>query len=906
MVLSIVPTVEAVVSVDPNVQVDTRANALAAILPGAVKIDNEASIDVDINANAQFNPTIYFGDSTLIVVALPMIVVAIILVNASFSKLLLLAIGAFSAYDAHKGWPTRNTYLPLLSNTVQQYLPSPSPSPRQGNLAIAPPNPRSICNDPDVEILIQSKLLDPSKELSPEESIQVMIGCLEQAQRKNSEIIEECNKALVVIGNTGAGKSTFINYTHGCRMKKMKVEGVVGKVITTDTSLRRKSEVAEIGHGNVSSTYAPGISKLMHDGKALAIVDTPGFEDSRGAEINVSNMLNTLDAISKMTAAVVVVLVDYNSLTERRGDGFKSLLTTLKKFCGSDKDNNSSYKSILLCVTRTPQDEVRDRGELKTLKKSIIETLEENDFPLVEDNVFLYDPLDPLQAKDVAWNRQKILSKVNNMPMITKTNTFNSYMTDSDIQYISKIVKEVKQKIADSYKGDDFQSIRNQLLLLNKLHLLKDTAIDNDIQEAKLDMCCWIKNSAMKFCNESLKESNLVNAGMKAQKATEFLNRMMAELQLDTDTNHEALLIDAIREAEDEVKKSKDAIDEKRRLQSPAEAPLLRVSDIPVTDTSAYLVWNKPKSYTNITSYQVSVDGVVPSGDSDNSTERRLDNLEPGVSYKCRVCAKNNVPGLGSWSAPIIVKTTRTLPKSPINVKIGNRQDDSLTISWARPDQNKRAMETPIQSYKIVANGVLIVEEMYPDNPWKREHELKVDNLAPGQTYAFAIQCTNAAGTGDKSTESKGVTTNQVSEKITETENQIEDLDNDDKVMVYCKRFDDFDNSHIFKCTQFNGSFEADYQISRVTGPYKCFTFKQEILKEGGCKWRGNSMLNGKVTGTVKVYAKKRDKNHREIKELKKTVTVLKEAKSAMEKRAIGFSSDDEKSASWISSMVNW
>lgn len=766
MDFSIVPTVEAVVSVDPNVQVDTRANALAAILPGAVKIDNEASIDVDINANAQFNPTIYFGDSTLIVVALPMIVVAIILVNASFSKLLLLAIGAFSAYDAHKGWPIRNTYLPLLSNTVQQYLPSPSPSPRQGNLATAPPNHRSICNDPDVEILIQSKLLDPSKELSPEESIQVMIGCLEQAQRKNSKIIEECNKALVVMGNTGAGKSTFINYTHGCRMKKMKVEGVVGKVITTDTTpFLRKSEVAEIGHGNVSSTYAPGISKLMHDGKAMAIVDTPGFEDSRGAEINVSNMLNTLDAISKMTAAVVVVLVDYNSLTERRGDGFKSLLTTLKKFCGSDKDNNSLCKSILLCVTRTPQDTVEDQSGLKTLKKSIIETLKENNFPFVEDNVFLYDPLDPLQAKDVAWNRQKILSKVNNMPMITKTNTFNSYITDSDIQYISKIVKEVKQKIADSYEGDDFQSIRNQLLLLNKLHLLKDTAIDNDIQEAKLDMCCWIKDRAMKFCNESLKESNLDNADGKAQKATEFLNRMMAELQLDTDTNHEALLIDAIREAEDEVEKSKDAIEKKRRLQSPAEAPLLRVSDTPVTDTSAYLVWNEPKSYTNITSYQVSVDSVVLNGYSDNSTKRRLDNLEPGVSYECRVCASNNAPGLGSWSAPIIVKTTRTLPKPPINVKIVNKQDDSLTISWARPDQNQAAMETPIQSYKIIANGVLIVEAMYPDNQGKREQKLKVNNLAPDQTYAFAIRCTNAAGTGDKSTESEGVTTNQVSDR---------------------------------------------------------------------------------------------------------------------------------------------
>jgi tRNA A37 threonylcarbamoyladenosine biosynthesis protein TsaE len=58
--------------------------------------------------------------------------------------------------------------------------------------------------------IVRQRLLDPSLSLSPEQSRQVLLhfikyGAVEGRKAKGKEL-------LIVIGNTGAGKSTLINY----------------------------------------------------------------------------------------------------------------------------------------------------------------------------------------------------------------------------------------------------------------------------------------------------------------------------------------------------------------------------------------------------------------------------------------------------------------------------------------------------------------------------------------------------------------------------------------------------------------------------------------------------------------------------------------------------------------------
>ena len=131
----------------------------------------------------------------------------------------------------------------------------------------------------DYSHLIQEKLKNPHKELSSEDSIGLLVQCIKQGlieaeKAKGKEIV-------IFIGNTGAGKSTAVNYLYGCEMelKKPKDLGIKGfekvVVVKSKASGGRLDELMTIGHTKKSQTFMPQIETDKTN--VMTYVDCPGF-----------------------------------------------------------------------------------------------------------------------------------------------------------------------------------------------------------------------------------------------------------------------------------------------------------------------------------------------------------------------------------------------------------------------------------------------------------------------------------------------------------------------------------------------------------------------------------------------------------------------------------------------------
>ena len=104
--------------------------------------------------------------------------------------------------------------------------------------------------------------------------------------------------ALIILGETGTGKSTSVNYWAGCEMTRKTLEeleamgiqeGLEDVVVVAPESTH--PEVASIGHGMISHTLIPQIIQDPHENTRV-YVDCPGFSDNRGTEINIANAVN--------------------------------------------------------------------------------------------------------------------------------------------------------------------------------------------------------------------------------------------------------------------------------------------------------------------------------------------------------------------------------------------------------------------------------------------------------------------------------------------------------------------------------------------------------------------------------------------------------------------------------------
>ena len=208
-----------------------------------------------------------------------------------------------------------------------------------------------------------SKLNQPEQKLTVEQSVECLRAYLTIGVQEAKKAVGK--QLIFFLGNTGSGKSTMVNYLHGCTMESIKLPKVLGKVIRVNPE-SKKTELMPIGHdGDKSKTFMPMIA-IDED---IAYCDCPGFFDTRGPEVNISNLANIKTMLQNVGSIKVFIIINYNSFIADRATSIKKLIKTITDFFNweSDQKNLKSnpMESLLIGVTRLPKEEEITLGEIR-------------------------------------------------------------------------------------------------------------------------------------------------------------------------------------------------------------------------------------------------------------------------------------------------------------------------------------------------------------------------------------------------------------------------------------------------------------------------------------------------------------------------------------------------------------
>jgi len=185
---------------------------------------------------------------------------------------------------------------------------------------------------------------------------------------------------VLVIGKTGTGKSTLIQGISGkCLYSTVHTTEKYGQVVEKQVFEAKEAMAGfEIGHVKTSMTKC--INCYIHQqdhttGDGVVYLDSPGFEDTSGPEIDIATSVMLSQVATKCRSLRFVILINYASLIEDRGGAIRTVLKFIRGFV---QDFNSEKQSFMFLFTHI--DEIRGipldsiEGAKEHLKAEIIRT----------------------------------------------------------------------------------------------------------------------------------------------------------------------------------------------------------------------------------------------------------------------------------------------------------------------------------------------------------------------------------------------------------------------------------------------------------------------------------------------------------------------------------------------------
>ncbi|OMJ89688.1 hypothetical protein SteCoe_8049 [Stentor coeruleus] len=175
---------------------------------------------------------------------------------------------------------------------------------------------------------------------------------LQEEIKHINDSISKCDEVLpkkalrtvVLLGNTGAGKSTVFNILCGNELKI--IENQYDGSLNFD--LKYSGDFQKIGNSASSCTSLPSYKNI----DLTTFIDTPGLEDNNGKAQQIINIFYIKKVFSVSSKVKIILFFDYDSIMISRGKNLGDLFNHLLELI---PDKQLLKQSMNFLITRCPQ-----------------------------------------------------------------------------------------------------------------------------------------------------------------------------------------------------------------------------------------------------------------------------------------------------------------------------------------------------------------------------------------------------------------------------------------------------------------------------------------------------------------------------------------------------------------------
>jgi GTP-binding protein EngB required for normal cell division len=299
-----------------------------------------------------------------------------------------------------------------------------------------------------------------------------------------------CNEAIIVIGDTGVGKSTIMAFLSGAEMI-VRYDGL-------KPVLDCPNHPIKIGHEKYSETSIP--NKLVIEN--LAFYDCPGFKDNKGEEYEISNSFFVQRLLDIYPKVKIVIMIDESHISEARADKLPKLTKNLLK---SFKTFEDIKEGVIMIINRAERDlgvvdyhrEIKKMCDLKNDRGWLFEVEEQKFLKYLMDNnrivLFKQPKKEDKNKKFVAGESELTIMRTIRSSSYVKSRHILNILSESAKLAIRDFIDEITNKSNIKIEAICGEIVSSYTIRVSKVG--KDVRGLIDIKEEVINLAEEIKSA---------------------------------------------------------------------------------------------------------------------------------------------------------------------------------------------------------------------------------------------------------------------------------------------------------------------------------------------------------------------------------------------------------------------------